>query len=107
MSRKRERLSEQIREIIAGFVVENAPPDVGVVSITRVDLTKDGSMARVYFTVLPEENAKRVKEFLEENKKALISRIRKLRIKTIPHLEFEEDKELKIMEKLWGEDGKV
>jgi len=107
MSRKRERLGEQLKEIVANFVVENAPPDMGVVSITRVELTKDGSRAKVYFTVLPEENAKRVKEFLEENKRVLISKIKKLKVKTIPNLEFEEDREMKIMEKLWGGDGRV
>ncbi|GAB6066354.1 ribosome-binding factor A [Aquifex pyrophilus] len=103
MSKKRERLSEQIKELVAKYVVENAPPDIGVVSITRVELTKDGSRARVFFTVLPEENLEKVKNFLEENKRDITERIRKLKIKVIPKLEFEEDKEIKIMEKLWNE----
>ncbi|WP_010880008.1 ribosome-binding factor A [Aquifex aeolicus] len=107
MSRKKERLGEQIKEIIASFVVENAPTDLGVVSITRVELSKDGSKAKVYFTVLPEGNAERVKDFLEENKRVLLSKIKKLKVKTIPSLEFEEDREIKIMEKLWEEHGEV
>ncbi len=107
MSRKKERLAEQIKEIIASFLVENASPDLGMVSITRVDLTKDGSKAKVLFTVLSEENEERVKSFLEENRKLLRERIRKLRIKVIPDLSFEVDKEIKVMEKLWGGDGTV
>jgi len=89
MSRKKERLAEQIKEIIASFLVESAPPDLGMVSITRVELTKDGSRAKVLFTVLPEENEERVKSFLEENKKTIKDKVRKLRIKVIPDLSFE------------------
>lgn len=102
MSRKQSRISEQIKEIVANFVVENIPTQYGIVSITRVLMTKDGSIAKVYFIVLPEENSEKVKAFLEENKSELRSRIRKLKIKVIPELDFEEDKELRVMEKIWG-----
>ncbi|WP_461832121.1 ribosome-binding factor A [Aquifex sp.] len=103
MSKKRERLSEQIKEVVAKYVVENAPPDIGIVSITRVELTKDGSRAKVFFTVLPEENADKVKTFLEEHKRNITEKIKRFRVKVIPKLEFEEDKETQIMEKLWNE----
>ncbi len=104
MSRKQSRISEKIREIISQYLVENLPTSYGVVSITRVELIGDGSRGKVYFSVLPEENENKVKEFLEQNKKEIKGLIRKLRIKIIPELEFEPDRELKIMEKMWGGD---
>lgn len=104
MSKKQSRISEKIREIISQYLVENLPTSYGVVSITRVELIGDGSRGKVYFSVLPEENENKVKEFLEQNRREIKERIRKLRIKIIPELEFEPDKELKIMEKMWGGD---
>ena len=104
MSKKQSRISEKIREIISQYLVENLPTSYGVVSITRVELIGDGSRGKVYFSVLPEENESKVKEFLEQNKREIRELIRKLRIKIIPELEFEPDRELKIMEKMWEGD---
>ncbi len=101
MSKKQSRLQQQIKEIISNYAVQNVPSEYGIVSITKVELSKDGSKAKVYFTVIPEENEEKVKEFLKKSKRELISHIKNLRIKTIPELEFEVDKELKIMEKFW------
>ena len=102
MSKKQSRISEKIREIISQYLVENLPASYGVVSITRVELIGDGSRGKVYFSVLPEDNESKVKEFLEQNKREIKGLIKKLRIKIIPELEFEPDRELKIMEKMWG-----
>ena len=104
MSKKQSRIQQQIKEIISNYVVQNMPPEYGIVSITKVELSKDGSVAKVYFTVLPEENENKIKEFLENSKKELISHVKNLRIRTIPNLEFEVDRELKIMEKIWNEE---
>ena len=104
MSKKQSRISEKIREIISQYLVENLPASYGVVSITRVELIGDGSRGKVYFSVLPEENEAKVKEFLEQNKREIKGLIKKLRIKIIPELEFEPDRELKIMEKMWEGD---
>jgi len=101
MDKKQSRISESIREIVSQYLVENLPTNYGIVSITKVELIGDGSRAKVYFSVLPEENEGKVKEFLEQNKREIRELVRKLRIKIIPELEFEPDKELKIMERLW------
>ncbi len=105
MSKKQNRISEKIKEIVSEYLVQNLPLSYGVVSITRVELIGDGSKARVYFSVIPEGNEKRVKEFLESSKKDIRGLIKALRIKTIPVLEFEPDRELRIMEKFLEGDG--
>jgi len=89
MSLKRERLEERIRELVARFAVEELPPHLGVVSVTGVRLSGDGRTARVFFTVLPEEKAEEVKAFFEEHRRTLRERIARLKVRTVPRLEFE------------------
>ncbi len=103
MSIKQNRIKEEIRHIVSKYVVENLPPSFGIVSITRVELSGDGSKGRVYFTVIPEENGEKVKEFLEENRKEIRRMIKELRIKVIPQLEFYVDKENPL--KVWEGNG--
>jgi ribosome-binding factor A len=53
LSHRRERVAEQIREEISQIVAtEVADPGVGLVTVTRVKVTPDLSLARVYWTIL-------------------------------------------------------
>ncbi|NPA32960.1 MAG: ribosome-binding factor A [Aquificae bacterium] len=105
MSKKQQRANERIRQIIAQHVTQNLPPQLGLVSITRVELTKDLSLARVYFLVMPEQNAQKVKEYLSEHERELRSKLGSLRIRRLPKLVFEEDKSAKIAREL--ADGEI
>jgi len=105
MNRKQSRISEKIKEIVSEYLVRNLPLNYGVVSITRVELVGDGSRAKVYYSVVPEENEEKVKEFLKKSEREIKGLIRRLRIKTIPSLEFEPDRELRIMERFMEENG--
>ena len=56
LSHRVERVSEQIREEVSQILsTEVADPGVGLVTVTRVKVTPDLSLARVYWTILGDE----------------------------------------------------
>ena len=56
MSRRTERLGEEIREEVALLIVsELKDPRIGFVTVTRVDVTPDLRTARIYVGVLGTE----------------------------------------------------
>ena len=50
MTRRTERLAEEIREEVAGIVAQLKDPRIGFVTVTRVALTPDLRSARVVRT---------------------------------------------------------
>ncbi len=53
LSHRVERVAEQIREEVSQIVAtEVADPGVGLVTVTRVKVTADLSLARVYWTIM-------------------------------------------------------
>jgi ribosome-binding factor A len=53
LSHRTERVAEQIREEVSQILsTEVADPGVGLVTVTRVKVTPDLSLARVYWTIL-------------------------------------------------------
>ena len=61
LSHRVERISEQVREEMSLMLATDvSDPGVGLVTVTRVKVTADLSLARVYWTVLgtPAERAK-------------------------------------------------
>jgi len=108
-SHKQERTAQAIKEAVAAIISrEVKDPRLGFVSVTKVDLAKDLSQAKVYISVYGNEEAKK-NSFLALNsakgfiKGELASRV-KLRI--IPELYFLEDPSIeygaRIMEILEG-----
>lgn len=62
LSHRVERIAEQVREELSQMLAtEVADPGIGLVTITRVKVTADLSLARVYWTML-EDDAKARKE---------------------------------------------
>lgn len=56
LSHRAERVAEQIREEVSQIVAtEIADPGVGLVTVTRVKVTPDLSLARVYWTILGDD----------------------------------------------------
>ena len=55
LSHRVERIAEQIREEVSQMLAtEVRDPGVGLVTVTRVKVTPDLSLARVYWTVMGE-----------------------------------------------------
>jgi ribosome-binding factor A len=53
LSHRTERIAEQIREEVSQILsTEVADPGVGLVTVTRVKVTPDLSLARVYWTIM-------------------------------------------------------
>lgn len=56
LSHRIERISEQVREeVIQILASEVADPAVGLITVTRVKVTPDLSLARVYWTMLGDQ----------------------------------------------------
>ena len=56
LSHRVERVAEQIREEVSQILsTEVADPGIGLVTVTRVKVTPDLSLARVYWTILGDE----------------------------------------------------
>lgn len=53
LSHRTERIAEQIREEVSQILAtEVADPGVGLVTVTRVKVTPDLSLARIYWTII-------------------------------------------------------
>lgn len=52
LSHRIQRIAEQIREEVGQILAtEVADPDIGLVTVTRVKITPDLSLARIYWTI--------------------------------------------------------
>ncbi|MEQ1561547.1 MAG: ribosome-binding factor A [Nitrospira sp.] len=91
MANRNEKIEEILRDLGARFLLINGN-NSSLITVTRVELTRDGKYATIFFTVFPDnfektavEFAKRkrseFKEFVKENSK----------LGRIPQLDFELD----------------
>ncbi|SNZ12212.1 30S ribosome-binding factor RbfA [Hydrogenobacter hydrogenophilus] len=102
MSRKKDRLSNLLKEEIAYILKHAQDPRLAMVVITRLELSQDLKHAKVYFTTIPEGAEKEVEKALQSARGYIKSQLMKnLRIKFVPDLVFKFDAELKAFEKLW------
>ena len=61
LSHRVERVAEQIREEVSQILsTEVADPGVGLVTVTRVKVTPDLSLARIYWTTLGDATQRKV-----------------------------------------------
>jgi ribosome-binding factor A len=99
MSRRTERVGEQIRAELARLLHEEVTdPRIGFVTLTRVDVSPDLSNARVYWSALASEDSDAVsisEAGLESAAGFLRHRIaRVLQLKRVPELRFRYDSSL-------------
>ncbi len=96
-NQRSHRVGEMIQQEISRLLVKGLKdPRIGFVTITAVEMTPDLHLARVYFTVMGDEAARR------ENRKGLTSAIpffrreigKCLRMRYVPDLIFEYDTSL-------------
>jgi ribosome-binding factor A len=99
VSRRTERLSHQIRRIVAHQIQSRlSDPRIAVMtSVTRVELSADVSFARVYISVMGDETAERLSlQALEHATGRIQTALAgQLTLRQCPRLRFERDESLK------------
>ena len=93
---RRNRLGEEIRKIISDLLLREIkdPRLSGIVSVTAVEVTSDGSYATVYVSVLEttEEERENVLDAFKSSKGLIKREIgRQIKLRHIPELIFKED----------------
>ena len=96
-SQRSQRVGEQIQKEISGLLLKGLKdPRVGFVTITEVKVTSDLGLARIYFTVMGEENVRReTTQGLTSASPYLRRELgKRLRLRHVPELTFEFDSAL-------------
>ena len=90
MSRRTQRVSEALREVLSELIQRNVKdPRIGFVTGTAVRVTPDLSKADVYYTVLDPEQREDTQRGLESAQSYLRTEAgRQVRLKTLPQLQF-------------------
>jgi ribosome-binding factor A len=98
-----ERVGEQIRQEISGMLAREVhDPGIGFVTLTRVKVSPDLQVARVYYSLIGEERLKRDTQRALERatpflRHQLASRIR---LRRVPELHFQFDESVEKQERL-------
>ena len=91
---RHQRLGAQIQRTLSELLrFETKDPRLQGVSLTTVDLTRDLSVAKIYFSLLdPEGNAESALEGLEKASGFLRGRLgREIKVRHVPELRFVHD----------------
>jgi ribosome-binding factor A len=97
-----ERVSEEFREILAEEIPKLKDPRIGFVTVTHVRVTPDLRLARVFYTALGEEKERRATAAGLRSARAHLRQVigGQIRIKTLPDLEFEEDRSIEAADRI-------
>jgi ribosome-binding factor A len=88
MSTKNEKKAEILHDLGARFLCLNENGS-SLITVTRVNLTRDGKCATILFTVFPETFEKTALEFAKRKKGELIEFIKEnSRLGRIPQIDF-------------------
>jgi ribosome-binding factor A len=87
------RVSEEFREILAEEIPKLKDPRVGFVTVTGVTVSPDLRKARVHYTALGDESARRATAAALRSARGHLRRVigHQVRLKVLPDLAFEED----------------
>jgi ribosome-binding factor A len=88
--KRSQRVSDLLREEIADIIMRRLKdPRLGFVTVTGVDITEDLKIARVFVSVLKEEERETTLDILNSAKSFIRSEVAKrVRMKTIPSIIF-------------------
>ncbi len=91
--KRSQRVSDLIREEVADIVMYRLKdPRIGFVTVTGVEMTSDLKLARVFVSVLKEEERETTLEVLNSSRNFIRTALSKrLRMKFIPEIEFRQD----------------
>lgn len=88
-----ERVGEEFREVLAEEIPRLKDPRVGFVTVTGVQVTPDLRHARVRYTAMGDERARRATAAGLRSARAHLRQVlgTQVRLKFLPDIEFEED----------------
>jgi ribosome-binding factor A len=91
--KRSQRVSRLLKEELADIIMNRAKdPRLGFLTVTGVDLTADLKLARVYVSVLKEEEREPTLDALGSARSFIRSELgHRLRMKSIPELDFRLD----------------
>jgi ribosome-binding factor A len=91
--KRSQRVSDLIREEIADIIMYRLKdPRIGFITVTGVDMSADLKFAKVFVSILKEEERDQTLEILNSAKKFMRSILSKrLKMKFIPNIEFKLD----------------
>jgi ribosome-binding factor A len=87
------RVSEELREILAEEIPKLKDPRVGFVTVTGVSVTPDLRLARVFYTAMGDDRARRATAAALRSARGHLRQVvgHEVRMKVLPELRFEED----------------
>lgn len=94
--KRSQRVSDLMREEVADIIMYKLKdPRIGFITVTGVDMTPDLKIARVFVSILEEEERENTIEILNAAKTFIRSLLKKrLRMKYVPTIEFRLDASL-------------
>lgn len=98
-----ERVAEEIREELSSILARDVhDPGIGFVTLTRVKMSPDLQLARVYYTILGDERAhKDTEKALERATPFLRRQIgSRIRLRRVPELRFEFDRSVENQDRI-------
>jgi len=110
--KRSQRVGDLLREEIAEIVIHRLKdPRIGFVTITGVDVTDDLKIAKIYVSILKDEDKKTTLEILNSAKSFIRSELSKrLRMRSVPSIDFRLDASIeygnkidKLLKKIEGE----
>ncbi len=101
-SQRTSRVSEEFREILAEEIPRLKDPRVGFVTVTGVRVTADLRHARVFYTAMGDERARRASGAALRSAAPHLRRVigSQVRLKVLPDLEFEEDESVETADRI-------
>lgn len=97
LSHRTERIAEQLREEVSQILAtEVADPGVGLVTVTRVKVTPDLSLARVYWTLLGDAAERKRTTKALQRASAFVRHVLATRVtlRRVPEVHFQYDEGL-------------
>jgi ribosome-binding factor A len=87
------RVAEEFREILGEEIPKLKDPRIGFVTVLGVTVTPDLRHARVFYTAMGDEGARRATAAALRSAKGHLRQVigHQVRLKVLPELEFEED----------------
>lgn len=97
-----ERVAGQIRRELAKLIqLEVRDPNIGFISLSDVEVTRDLAHAKVFITVFEDEKAQETIEALKGAAKYLRHRLsQEMRIRSVPQLHFHHDASVETGQKM-------
>ncbi len=101
MIRRIQKVRELIQQEIAKMILETIPQDLGLVTVTEVDVSPDLKNAKIFISCFEEKSQKQVLKKLDEeniNFQRLLGK--KLKTRNTPKLEYTTDTSLDKINKI-------